>query len=151
MDEARLWGALEKYARFGKPLHLSEISILSCERFKDWDSFNAWKDKVNASDARGDPRPTLDSTPELELYQADLARDFYILAFSHPAVEAIIWWTITDLNPWRGMPAGLLDTQGKPVYKVLDQLINDRWRTRLRGKLADDGTIQARGFTVDTH
>ena len=148
MDESRLWRALEKYARFGKPLHLSEISIVSCERFKDWDSYNAWKDKVNASDARGDPRPTLDSTPELELYQADLTRDFYTLAFSHPAVEAIIWWTITDLKPWRGMPAGLLDAQGvpKPVYKALDQLINDQWRTRLRGKITDDGSIQARGF-----
>ena len=41
------------------------------------------------------------STAELEQYQAELARDFYTLAFSHPAVEAIIWWTITDLEPWR--------------------------------------------------
>ena len=32
IDEDRLWKALETYGRFGKPLHLSEISILSCER-----------------------------------------------------------------------------------------------------------------------
>ena len=148
MDESRLWRALETYARFGKPIHLSEISILSCERFKDWDSYNLWKDKVNASDARGDPRPTLSSTPKLERYQADLTRDFYTLAFSHPAVEAIIWWTITDLAPWRGMPAGLLDTQGepKPVYEVLDQLINHEWRTRLSGKITEDSILKARGF-----
>ena len=62
IDEDRLWKALETYGRFGKPLHLSEISILSCERFSDWDSFNAWKDKVDAYDARGQDCPTLPST-----------------------------------------------------------------------------------------
>ena len=148
IGEARLWGALEKYARFGKPLHLSEISILSCQRFGDWESFNAWSAKVDAADAKGMPRPLIPSTPELEQYQADLTRDFYTLAFSHPAVEAIIWWTITDLEPWRGMPAGLLNASGqpKPAYKVLDQLINEEWRTRLEGAVAADGRIKTRGF-----
>ena len=32
-----------------------------------------------------------------EQYQAALTRDFYTLAFSHPLVESITWWTITDL------------------------------------------------------
>ncbi len=148
IDESRLWGALEKYARFGKPLHLSEISILSCERFGDWNSYNAWIETVDAADSKGMPRPLKASTPELEKYQAELTRDFYTLAFSHPAVEAIIWWTITDLEPWRGMPAGLLDARGQPksVYKVLDQLINEEWRTRLEGVVDVDGGIHARGF-----
>jgi hypothetical protein len=108
----------KRYGRFGKPLHLSEISILSCERFSDWDSFNAWKDKVDDYDARGQDRPTIPSTPEWEQYQADLTHDFYTLAFSHPAVESIIWWTITDLEPWRGMPAGLLDTKEKQSQRI---------------------------------
>ncbi|CAI8281033.1 MAG: Anti-sigma-I factor RsgI6 [Opitutia bacterium UBA7350] len=148
INEARLWGALEKYARFGKPLHLSEISILSCERFKDWKRYQAWIDKVERADAKGIPRPLMPSTPKLEEYQAELARDFYTLAFSHPAVEAIIWWTITDLEPWRGMPAGLLDAEGrpKPVYKVLDQLINQEWCTQLEGMVDAGGRIQGRGF-----
>lgn len=148
IGEDRLWGALERYARFGKPLHLSEISILSCERFSDWDRYNAWIDAVNASDARGEPRPLKASTAELEQYQAELARDFYTLAFSHPAVEAIIWWTITDLEPWRGMPAGLLNTKGepKPVYMVLDKLINEEWRSHMSGALVAEGQLQGRGF-----
>ena len=148
INESRLWNALETYSRFNKPLHLSEISIPSCERFTDWESYNAWKDKVEAFDARGDPRPIIPSTPKMEQYQADLARDFYTLAFSHPSVEAIIWWSITDLEPWRGMPAGLIDTQGapKPVYEVLDQLINYEWRTHLSGKITEDSVLQVRGF-----
>lgn len=148
INEARLWSALERYARFGKPLHLSEISILSCERFKDWERYQAWIDKVNTADAKGAPRPLIPSEPRLEQYQAELARDFYTLAFSHPAVEAIIWWTITDLEPWRGMPAGLLDAKGqpKPVYRVLDQLINQEWCTQLEGEVGSEGLLQARGF-----
>ena len=148
IDEDRLWKALERYGRFGKPLHLSEISILSCERFSDWDSFNAWKDKVDAYEARGQDRPTIPSTPDLERYQAELARDFYTLAFSHPAVESIIWWTITDLEPWRGMPAGLLDAEGnaKPAYHALDQLINQEWNTQIEASTAQDGRTQFRGF-----
>lgn len=148
IGEARLWDALERYARFGKPLHLSEISILSCERFGDWVTYKAWIAKVEAADAKGLPRPVIPSRPDLEQYQAELARDFYTLAFSHPAVEAIIWWTITDLEPWRGMPAGLLNAKGqaKPVYKVLDQLINEEWCTRLEGTVDAAGGLRARGF-----
>ena len=151
IDEGRLWKALETYSRFGKPLHLSEISILSCERFSDWDSYNAWKDKVDTYDASGQDRPTIPSTPELERYQAELTSDFYTLAFSHPAVEAIIWWTITDVEPWRGMPAGLLNTEGnpKPVYVVLDNLINKQWRTRMEGTLDLAGSLLGRGFYGD--
>ena len=148
INELRLWNALETYSRFNKPLHLSEISIPSCERFTDWESYNAWKDKVEAFDARGDPRPIIPSTPKMEQYQADLARDFYTLAFSHPSVEAIIWWSITDLEPWRGMPAGLIDNQGrpKPVYAVLDDLINNQWRTRLHGSILETGRLHQRVF-----
>jgi hypothetical protein len=103
---------------------------------------------VDDYDARGQDRPTIPSTPEWEQYQADLAHDFYTLAFSHPAVESIIWWTITDLEPWRGMPAGLLDVEGKakPAYHALDQLINHQWNTQIEATTAEDGRTQFRGF-----
>ena len=56
--------------------------------------------------------------------------------------------TITDVEPWRGMPAGLLDAQGqpKPVYHVLDELINEEWHTEKRGLLSEDGRLRFRGF-----
>ena len=77
-----------------------------------------------------------------------VTHDFYTLAFSHPAVESIIWWTITDLEPWRGMPAGLLDAEGKakPAYHALDQLINHQWNTQIEATTAQDGRAQFRGF-----
>ncbi|MDA0849169.1 MAG: 1,4-beta-xylanase, partial [Verrucomicrobia bacterium] len=89
-----------------------------------------------------------EGTPELEQYQAELTRDFYTLAFSHPSVESITWWTITDLDPWRGMPSGLLNVNGepKPVYFVLDELINQQWNTQKEGKLSGQGMFEFRGF-----
>jgi GH35 family endo-1,4-beta-xylanase len=73
-----------------------------------------------------EPLPSRKSTPEGERYQADFVRDFYTLAFSHPGVEAIVWWSVSDKDAWRGMPAGLLGEDGtpKPSYEVLDELIN---------------------------
>jgi hypothetical protein len=46
------------------------------------------------------------------------------------------------------MPAGLLDAQGKakPVYKALDQLINEAWRTRKNGLVAEGGNALLNGF-----
>ena len=107
--EDRLWNALNEYQKYGKPLQLSEITILSCEMFPEWSSAHEWYDDVEAAKQAGKPALSKPSLPEWELYQAALAKDFYTLSFSHPAVEAIIWWTITDVEPWKGMPAGLLD------------------------------------------
>jgi hypothetical protein len=49
------------------------------------------------------------------------------------------------------MPAGLLNTGGnpKPVYNVLDNLINEQWRTRIKGKLDLTSNLQGRGFYGD--
>mgnify|MGYP001427966127 CR=1 FL=1 len=42
----------------------------------------------------------------------------------------------------------LLDEQGqpKPVYHVLDELINQEWHTEKRGLLSEDGRLRFRGF-----
>jgi GH35 family endo-1,4-beta-xylanase len=146
--EKRLWGVLERFSKYGKPLQLSEISILSCEIFPDWPNLSLWEKEIAAAKETGKPTPCKPSTPKWEQYQAELAHDFYTLAFSHPAVESIIWWTITDLEPWRGMPAGLLDAEGqaKPAYHALDQLINHQWNTQIEATTAEDGRTQFRGF-----
>jgi hypothetical protein len=46
------------------------------------------------------------------------------------------------------MPSGLLDVNGepKPVYFVLDELINQQWNTQKEGKLSDQGILKFRGF-----
>jgi GH35 family endo-1,4-beta-xylanase len=151
LSEQRLWDALETYARYGKPLQLSEISILSCETFPDWELQQVWEKEIEAAKRAGRPQPCKPSTPEWEQYQAEFARDLYTLAFSHPSVEAIIWWTITDLEPWRGMPAGLLDAGGnpKPVYEALNRLINEEWRTQVSGRTDHKGRMEFKGFYGD--
>ena len=147
-SEESLWSALESFRPYGKPIFLSEVSVLSCGIFEDWRGLDvqekAWQ---YAMDNRL-PIPLIEGSPELEQYQAALTRDFYTLAFSHPLVESITWWTITDLDPWRGMPSGLLtiDGQPKPVYYVLDELINQQWNTSKKGKLSDKAMVNFRGF-----
>lgn len=148
LTEKRLWDALEKYASYGVPLHLSEVSILSCQTFDEWKSLKSWKESVKAAERKGQIPPVKSSTDEWERFQADFAKDLYTLAFSHPAVDAIIWWTITDIQPWRGLPAGLLDGEGraKPVYEGLDELINKEWHTHLRGSIGAEGVLHLSGF-----
>jgi hypothetical protein len=77
-----------------------------------------------------------------------MVRDFYTLAFSHPGVEAIVWWSVTDQGAWRGTPAGLVDENmaPKPAYRVLDQLLNHEWRTSKEVETDEHGRISFRGF-----
>lgn len=147
-SEESLWAALESFTQYGKPIFLSEVSVLSCGIFEDWRGLNVQEKAWQHAMDNQLPIPLLEGSQELELYQAEMTRDFYTLAFSHPQVESITWWTITDLDPWRGMPSGLLDINGepKPVYFVLDELINEQWKTEEGGELSDQATLDFRGF-----
>jgi GH35 family endo-1,4-beta-xylanase len=96
-----------------------------------------------------------------EEYQATMAENYYKLWFSHPKVEAIIWWNMVDgtavparVNPdgsvvpdenrWNG---GLLhrDFSEKPSFKVLDRLINHDWKTNLTLK-SSNNRVDFNGF-----
>ena len=46
------------------------------------------------------------------------------------------------------MPSGLLTNDGKPkpVYYVLDDLINQQWNTSEKGNFSDKGMFNFRGF-----
>ena len=46
------------------------------------------------------------------------------------------------------MPSGLLSVDGnpKPVYYVLDELINHQWNTSEKGELSDQAIFEFRGF-----
>ena len=148
MSEKQVWEMLEEYAGYDKSIHLSEVSVLSSELFKDWRELQKFEAEIGAArKARKEP-PFRTSTPEGEKFQAQYVRDFYTLAFSHPAVESIVWWSVTDQGAWRGSAAGLLDRnmKPKPVYKELDQLINNEWRTSVKVKTDEEGHISVRGF-----
>jgi hypothetical protein len=122
----RAWETCERFARFGKPLHFTETTVVSGpKRDSGWTT-----------------------TPEGEARQAKLVTEFYTVLFSHPAVEAITWWDFTDQNAWQQAPAGLLrdDMTPKPVYEQLHDLIRSKWWTTKRAETNAAGQIDTRGF-----
>jgi endo-1,4-beta-xylanase len=114
----RAWEVCETYARFGKPLHFTELTVLS-GRHKDKDDKD-WH-RVHTD---------WDSTKDGEARQAEYVAKLYTLLFSHPAMEAITWWDFMD-GGWQGAPAGLVrkDLTPKPAYERLLELVKGRWWT----------------------
>jgi len=123
---ARTWEVCDRFARFGKPLHFTETTVVSGPKTK-----SSWT-----------------TTPEGEERQAERVAEFYTVLFSHPAVEAITWWDFTDQNAWQRAPAGLVrdDMTPKPAYEQLHGLIKDRWWTRAKGQTDAKGQTTFRGF-----
>lgn len=119
---ADLFKVLDRYSDFGRPIHITEITI-----------------------------PALPNGPEGERSQAILARNFYRLWFSHPRVEAISWWNLVDGTAAKGedkWSAGLVrrDFSPKPAFEALDRLINNEWKTVLETNSAVRGEVAFRGF-----
>ncbi len=131
------WQVCERYAALGKPLHFTEMTVLSgaLQTDSDWRSHHlGW-----------------DTMPEGEELQAEYVANLYRLLFSHPAVQAITWWDFSDAAAWQGAPAGLVrkDMTPKPVYERLLQLIKDEWWTDETRRTDEDGRIALRGFCGD--
>jgi len=128
-SNGKLWTVCERFAQFKKPLHFTEMTILSGR--KGW----------------GRPKPWA-STPEGEAQQARDIERVYTLLFSHPSVEAITWWNLTDAHAWMQAPSGLLDKdmKPKPAYNVLKKLITKDWRTTADLKTDSKGVASFRGF-----
>ena len=122
----RTWQVCEYFARFGKPLHFTETTVVSGPR-----SNKGWL-----------------TTPEGEERQAREVPEFYRILFSHPAVEAVTWWDFTDQNAWQRAPAGLVrdDMSPKPAYERLHELIKGKWWTKTSVPVAGDGSAAFRGF-----
>jgi GH35 family endo-1,4-beta-xylanase len=125
----RAWEVCEWFAKFGKPLHFTETTVVSGPKAdREWVT-----------------------TPEGEKRQAEQVTEFYRVLFSHPAVEAITWWDFTDQNAWQRAPAGLVraDMTPKPAYNELERLIKDQWWTKSEATAGAEGQAQFRGFLGD--
>ena len=134
----KAWEVCERFARFGKPLHFTELTILSADKHPKMD----WHTNL----------PDWPTTPEGEKRQADQVAEFYATLFSHPAVEGITWWDFSDKGAWQGAPSGLVrkDMSPKPAYEALMRLVRKEWWTGpLDLKTDGQGKVRFRGYLGD--
>ncbi len=131
---AETWQICERFARAGRPLHFTEATILSGE--PGWEL------------TKENPQLDWTSTAEGEQRQEKDVVQFYTVLFSHPAVQAITWWDLSDQGAWQGAPAGLLraDMTPKPAYEALTKLIKGKWWTRTDARVSRQGRAQFHGF-----
>ena len=127
----QIWETCERYVKFDKPLHFTELTVLSNSGMFDWDN-----KKANPG------------TPEGEERQKNEVERIYTMLFSHPSVEAVTWWDFSDYGAWMQAPAGLVraDMSNKPAYDVLKKLIHETWATNATIKTDADGNANIRAF-----
>ncbi len=128
-----LYAVMDRYERLGLPLQITEMTI------------SAYSDSKEDEDI-----------------QAELLRELYSVFFSHPAMEAVIYWNLVDGYAVGAQPGdmtkgeniyygGLLnfDMKEKPAFKVLKDLFTKEWHTSTEGITDDGGYATFRGFYGD--
>ncbi len=109
---------LERFARFGLPLHWTETTLVSGHLMPpEIDDLNDYQ------------VPDWPSTPDGEERQADELVRHYRTLLAHPAVQAVTYWGLTDDGAWLGAPAGLVRADGttKPAYDELRARVKGEW------------------------
>lgn len=112
----------DKYEKFNKPVHLTELGVPSIEGedpnccFESSGHKESWKTS-NAGFWHG---------PWSQDTQADWVEGFYKILMAKPFVEAITWWDLNDKGGHFYTFAGLLDENMNPKesYKRLLELKN---------------------------
>jgi endo-1,4-beta-xylanase len=128
---------LERFARFGLPLHFTENTIVSGQLMPP--------EIVDLNDYQVASWP---STPEGEARQADEVVAHYTTLLAHPAVASVTWWGLPD-GGWLNAPSGLVRADGtpKPAFDALHDLVKgDWWLAPARLMTDDDGRLEFTGF-----
>ena len=132
---------LDRFARFGLPLHLTETTLVSGHVMPP--------EIEDLNDYRIDDWPT---TEEGEARQADELVRHYRTLVGHPAVQVVNYWGITDSGSWLGAPSGVLRADGsrKPGYDALHGLIKgDWWLAPAETRTDAAGRVRVQGFAGD--
>jgi len=109
---------LERFGRFGLPLHFTETTMLSGDLMpKHLDDLN---------DYRVDVWP---STPEGLDRQAEEMVAHYRTLVADARVQAVTYWGLSDHGMWLNAPGGLVFADGtpKPAYDAVRELVRGRW------------------------
>ena len=127
-DPLCLFEVMDTFSALGLPLQITEITI-----------------------------PAYSEDPGDEEVQAEIVRELYRIWFSHPAMEAIIYWNLPDGYANAAEPGdfshgenryygGLcrFDMTPKPAYKVVKDLFGKEWRTNFVRDVG--GEFAFRGF-----
>ncbi len=132
----KLCDVLERFSRFGLPIHFTENTLISGEIMP--------AHIVDLNDWQVDSWP---STPEGEERQAREITEMYSVLFSHPLVEAITTWDFND-GCWLKAPSGFVheDNSEKPSYHALMKLIHGDWETHMTLRTDEDGYLSFDGF-----
>jgi GH35 family endo-1,4-beta-xylanase len=137
--EEKTLAILDRFSRYGIPIHFTETTLLSgdvmpahIEDLNDW-QVESWP-----------------STPEGEERQADEVERHYRTLLSHPSVEAMTYWGLSDRGMWLNAPGGLLRADGsrKPAFDRLHELVAGEWwlppttlRTDAEGRMRFGGFL----------
>jgi endo-1,4-beta-xylanase len=138
--EERTLDVLERFSRYGLPIHFTESTIMSGNLMPP--------EYVDLNDYQVSDWP---STEVGEARQAEEVVRHYKTLLSHPAVKAITWWGMPD-DGWLHAPSGLVraDFSPKPSYEALKSLIKGAWWLEPTEMATDsDGRLRFNGFLGD--
>ena len=139
--EEKTLAVLDRFARYGLPIHFTESTLVSGHLMPpDIEDLNDYQ------------VPEWPSTPDGEARQADEVVRHYRTLLSHPAVEAVTYWGLSDAGAWLGAPVGFVRPDGtpKPSYEAMRDLVKGEWwlkETTVRSDHA--GRLPVRGFLGD--
>lgn len=127
-----LYRLMDNYARLGLPEQITEMTV-----------------------------PAYSADPDDEEIQAELICGVYRTFFSHPSMEAIIYWNLVDGYAYNAQPGDVesgeniyfgglfrFDMSEKPAYKKLKKMIKEEWHTESEQPVIN-GTTSFRGFYGD--
>lgn len=132
----KLYDVLERFSRFGLPIHFTENTFTSGHLMPEW-----------IVDLNDYSIPSWPSTEEGLQRQCENIEEFYRILFACPQVEAITTWAFQD-GAWLGAPAGLVtvENQKKPAFHTMKRLIREEWWTNVDLHTGSSGAAELEGY-----